>query len=73
MSVKLLFICFKLPSATVTLYFDVELSNDNLPGTEQKISPGDVTPDMTNSFPFSLNYYHLIHKFEFIKQIYVLI
>jgi hypothetical protein len=40
-------------SATVTLYFDVELSNDNLPGTEQKISPGDVTPDMTNSFPFS--------------------
>ena len=29
-------------SATVTLYFDVELSKDSLPGTEQKISTGEV-------------------------------
>ena len=29
-------------SATVTLYFDVELSKDNLPGTEQKMSTGVV-------------------------------
>ena len=29
-------------SATVTLYFDVELSKDSLPGTEQKISTGVV-------------------------------
>ena len=29
-------------SATVTLYFEVELSKDNLPGTEQKMSTGEV-------------------------------
>ena len=29
-------------SATVTLYFDVELSKDSLPGTEQKMSTGVV-------------------------------
>ena len=29
-------------SATVTLYLDVELSNDSLPGTEQKMSTGEV-------------------------------
>ena len=29
-------------SATVTLYFDVELSKDSLPGTEQKMSTGEV-------------------------------
>jgi len=29
-------------SATVTLYLDVELSNDKRPGTEQKISAGVV-------------------------------
>ena len=29
-------------SATVTLYFEVELSRDSLPGTEQKMSTGEV-------------------------------
>ena len=29
-------------SATVTLYLEVELSNDNRPGTEQKTSPGII-------------------------------
>lgn len=29
-------------SATVTLYFEVELSNDNLPGTEQNTSEGTM-------------------------------
>ena len=27
-------------SATVTLYFEVELNSDNRPGTEQNTSPG---------------------------------
>ena len=30
-------------SATVTLYFDVELNNDKRPGTEQNTSAGVVT------------------------------
>lgn len=38
-------------SATVTLYLDVELSNDSRPGTEQKTSVGDAMPDMTTSLP----------------------
>ena len=29
-------------SATVTLYFDVELSRERRPGTEQKTSPGTM-------------------------------
>ena len=29
-------------SATVTLYLDVELNNESLPGTEQKTSPGII-------------------------------
>ena len=37
-------------SATVTLYFDVELSSDKRPGTEQNTSAGDETPEMTISF-----------------------
>ena len=37
-------------SATVTLYFDVELSSESLPGTEQKISAG-VVGIRTPSFP----------------------
>lgn len=36
-------------SATVTLYLDVELSRDSLPGTEQKTSLGFMT-DPTMSF-----------------------
>lgn len=31
-------------SATVTLYFDVELSRDSRPGTEQNTSLGFITP-----------------------------
>lgn len=30
-------------SPTVTLYFEVELSRESLPGTEQKTSPGEPT------------------------------
>lgn len=36
-------------SATVTLYLDVELRRDNLPGTEQKTSLGFITAP-TSSF-----------------------
>jgi hypothetical protein len=35
-------------SATVTLYFDVELSNDSRPGTEQKTSLGAAAPPVIN-------------------------
>ena len=37
-------------SATVTLYLDVELSSESLPGTEQKMSAG-VVGIRTPSFP----------------------
>ena len=40
-------------SATVTLYLDVLLSNDRRPGTEQKTSAGEVTPDTTKSLLLS--------------------
>lgn len=40
-------------SPTVTLYFEVELSNDRRPGTEQKTSVGRLLPEMIMSLWFS--------------------
>lgn len=37
-------------SATVTLYFDVELRRESLPGTEQKTSLGFMTTPINPSF-----------------------
>lgn len=37
-------------SATVTLYFDVELSRDSRPGTEQNTSLGFMTTPISPSF-----------------------
>lgn len=37
-------------SATVTLYLDVELSSDSLPGTEQNTSLGLITTPINPSF-----------------------
>lgn len=37
-------------SATVTLYFDVELRRDSLPGTEQNTSLGFMTTPINPSF-----------------------
>ena len=36
-------------SATVTLYLEVELSRERRPGTEQKMSLGEPTPEMIRS------------------------
>ena len=42
-------------SATVTLYFDVELSSDSLPGTEQNTSVGvEVRPIIIIGLPGSI-------------------
>lgn len=40
-------------SPTVTLYLEVDDSKDSLPGTLQKTSDGDETPESITSFPDS--------------------
>ena len=53
----------------MTLYLDVELSNDRRPGTEQKTSLGEATPDITKSLLCSCFGLIPANKKDYIKLI----